>query len=72
MRSRMSSCRATYIGRAMSEKSALELLRAARERFGYDKARLAVLIRPVAVEHVVDNATDAAETIRRLSARKTA
>lgn len=60
--------RTTWIGNSMSTESALELLDLARRRYGYAKARLAVLVRPVAVEKVVDNAKDAAESIRRLKA----
>ncbi len=58
--------RSTWIGQAMSTEAALALLDLARKRYGHDKARLAVLVRPVAVEKVVDNARDAAESIRRL------
>ena len=58
--------RSTAIGQAMSTDAALELLKLARQRYGHDKVRLAVLVSPVAVEHVVDNAKDAAESIRRL------
>jgi hypothetical protein len=50
----------------MSVDTAVELLHLARKRYGFDKARLAVLVCPVAVEKVVDNARDARESMRRL------
>lgn len=53
----------------MSVDTAVDLLHLARGRYGFDKARLAVLICPAAVEKVVDNHTDALESIRRLRAR---
>lgn len=62
--------RRTAIGQAMSTEAALRLLELARGQFGADKVRLAVLITPVAVEHVVDNARDASETIRRLERKQ--
>lgn len=64
--------RTTWIGNPMSTVAALELLGLARKRYGHDKVRLAVLVCPVAVEKVVDNSRDAAESIRRLRARKEA
>lgn len=60
--------RKTWIGNPMSVDTAIELLHLARERYGFAKARLAVLVCPVAVEKVVDNQADALESIRRLQA----
>ena len=61
--------RKTWTGFPIPIPDALELLSLAQERYGYDKARLAVLVCPVAVERVVDNAADATESLRRLRRR---
>lgn len=61
--------RSTWKGQAMSMEIATTLLGLARMQYGAKNARLAILVRVVAIEKVVDNARDAHESIRRLLGR---
>lgn len=58
--------RSTWKGQAMSTETATTLLGLARKQYGAENARLAILVRVVAIEKVVDNARDAHDSIRRL------
>lgn len=58
-------------GKPISEDLLQHLCHALEQRYP-GKVRRALLVCPVAVEHVIDNEADARETIRRLEAHATA